>query len=355
MKKFIYIISFAFSMSMQVSSYSPPLALPLWLTAIRSTFVVHNINDQLNRQYLQCQQRINATEDIRPDNIARIQDQYMVNTNTGLKPTGRLDCIVDLLSLLGGMKISINTFGSQIYAGLNLTRMMPKLLNAVNAQSNWNKACNEAESITLENITEFHRNDLEALKNKPALAQNNVLIQRENKLIDKVNEQLFSGKKDNNSILSSKLKQLQECRNIGKSKETLKKEEALRDKINSQQWGKRAQAEMRCVSKDFREELVDTKLAVLPLIKQQNGFRFILGTILTEWLPSSDAEGYAINQTLHHDNKVMDLPHQIEALQRKRLQSNKEWQQLENRNKHEQWLSSMKSCDKKVALLKFVR
>lgn len=360
MKKNILILLFAFSANIQASSHNPISPETLALASSCSMLAAHGAGALLHYKHDQLKNRAYAAYtdgQITPDNLAGIQEQYIAGTDLGLQSGTPVDFINDVgpqeLALVVGSMPIVHSQApdlSNIYIGAHLTMMMPKLLNVLNAQHRLNSACNQAESITLDHVQQFHSNDLNTLKNKQTLAQANVLIQRENELIDKVNEELFFGEKVPKSNLSSKLYRLQEHRKIGKSREMVAQENELRYKIENQKTAVKNKIE----EYQLKDELLQPKQEAAVLIGTKLPTD-LTRDIVTEWLPSSSSErtrliDCAINQLLTSDWKKP-----LEILKKEQQQSDEEWKQLNYRNKHNQWLSSMKSCDKKVALLKFVR
>ncbi len=367
MKKFLLIFLFAFSVSMKASSSNLTSAETLAIETFYSTLAIHGAGKLLHDRYWQFQDKVRAAGKIMPDNLTGIQDQYIANTDLGLKSGTMFNIIPDFCANEIGLITTMYSSHPQdpesfktlsnLYVDLHATMMMPKIINVLNAQHRWNTAYHEAESITLDKVKQFHQHDLDALKNKQNLTQDNVLIQRENKLIDKLNEELFFGEKGTNSNISSKLYTLREHRNMGKSTEQLNQEDMLRNKI------KKDQNVVKNKIKDIqlKNELLKPKQEALVLIHNKLPID-LTQDILTEWLPSNSSELNRLQdcQYVQKDGSYR-WKNRLDILKEERLQADEEWKQLDYRNKnetwhqHKIWLNGYKSCNKKVALLKFVR
>ncbi len=99
------------------------------------------------------------------------------------------------------------------------------------AHARWDEGCRQAETISLQNIADFNKNDDYAIRNRQSLAKNNILIQREHELIDKMNATVLTGK----GIDYSALNQLENLRDVGKIGAEYKEAQRIKNKIYNEQ------------------------------------------------------------------------------------------------------------------------
>ena len=174
------------------------------------------------------------------------------------------------------------TLKSNVSADENWTTKISQRLKIGQLQYQWSKVCNKAETISLQNVADFNRNDDYAIKNRQSLAKSNVLIQREHELIDQMNADVLSGKGIDYSVLH----QLNTYREIGKTIEEWREAKEIKDYIEQEQTLVKNKMQWAAV----REELKKEKLPTARALSQRGIPSELRHLILAEFLPSPKEE-----------------------------------------------------------------